>query len=292
MANRRLPFVLLLLALTAAPHAAEAFRKPSASEPIITDAGVAEVRRAIDEERYIDAGRSLDEAMLAGVKDPRLLLLGGELNLARGRYADAMNGYKAAQGSPQTRALALQGEGLVLAATGRSDEALIVLRAAVSEAPQAWRAWNALGVAYDDLGAWADADAAYVRALAVAGTRGRPVVLNNRGYSRLLQHRLDEATADFVSSLQARPQFSEARANLRFVLALKGDYDRALAGASPREKAELLNNAGFAAGLRGDYVEAAGFLSQAMTARGDYYSRAAENLKFVKDMEAHQRAAR
>jgi Flp pilus assembly protein TadD len=292
MTGKRLLIAAAILTSVTLTQSAQAgiFGKPSASHAQVSDAGLARIRTAIDEQRYLDAGRMLDEALLAGATDTRLDLLGGDLNLARGRYADALTGFKAAEASPVTHAMALQGEGLALASLGRSEEAMTALRAAVAEAPDAWRAWNALGVAYDGHTSWPDSEAAYQRALATADAGGTAIVLNNRGYSRLLQHRLDEAVADFAASLQKKPQFREARTNLRFAMAMKGDYDRALAGASPDEKAALLNNVGFAAGLRGDYSQAEDMLGKAIAMRGEYYARAAANLKLVKDMEARDRA--
>lgn len=271
---------MTILASPAAAGLLGGHAKPSAA---VTEAGVAAIQRAIDEQRYVDAGQMLDEAILAGVTEPRLVLLGGELNLARGRYGQALDDFKTAQKTPALRAKAMEGEGLALAAQGRSDEALIALHAAVDETPGAWRAWNALAAEYDGRGAWSDAETAYKRALDASG--GAAIVYNNRGYSRILQRRPDEAIADLAQALQKKPGFDEAMTNLRLALALKGDYDRALAGSSKEDRAALLNNAGFVAGMRGDYARAQDLLAQAMRQRGEYYDRAAENLKLVKDLQ-------
>lgn len=246
----------------------------------VSEATVAQVQRAIDEQRLLDAGRLLDEQMLAGVKDPRLSLLGGDLNLARKRYDAALNSYKLAEAGPATHARSLQGQGLALSLLGRSNEAVAVLQRAVAADANAWRAWNALGAEYDARGRWADADAAYQHAFTASD--GAALVLNNRGYSRLLQRRRDEAVSDFVAALQKKPDLAEARTNLRLALAMGGDYERAIAGASSGDQAALLNNAGFAAGMRGDYAKAEELLGRAVTARGEYYARASENLKIVR----------
>ena len=81
MITRWASLALTVVLLAAGPSAA----KPSA-EVTLTAAGVAEIRRAIDEQRLLDAGRMIDQAMLGGVTDPRLSLLGGDLNLVRKRY--------------------------------------------------------------------------------------------------------------------------------------------------------------------------------------------------------------
>jgi Flp pilus assembly protein TadD len=249
---------------------------------------VAQIQQAIDEQRLLDAARMLDAALLAGGRDPRLALLSGDLSLARANYGSALASYRSAQDAPATRAAALQGQGIALALMGRSGEALSALQSAVAEFPAGWRAWNALGSEYDHRGRWAEAEEAYAHALTVSP--GDPLVLNNRGYSRLLQHKRTEAVADLVAALQKRPDFPEARTNLRLALAIGGDYDRAIAGGAPEDQATLLNNAGFAAGMRGDYAQAEDLLGRAIKAKSEYYARAAENLKIVRALAARQGA--
>jgi Flp pilus assembly protein TadD len=272
--------VLTAVLLAVVPAAA---KTPNAGG-VLTAAAAAEIRRAIDEQRLLDAGRMVDQAMLDGVKDPRLLLLGGDLNLARQRYNVALTSYRMAEDAPETRAQALQGQGLALAMLGRSTEALTMLQRAVSGDPNAWRAWSALGAAYDLRADWSKAEDAYAHAM--AGSGGAPQVLNNRGYSRLLQRRRDEAVADLVAALQKKPDLAEARTNLRLALAMGGDYERAITGASTDDRAALLNNAGFAAGMRGDYAKAEELLNQALKVKSEYYARASENLKIVQALAA------
>ncbi|KQW68090.1 hypothetical protein ASE17_06420 [Phenylobacterium sp. Root77] len=281
---RTLTITAFALALVATPAAAGIFgggEKPAAA---ISDVAVVEIQRALDEQRLLDAGRMLDRAQVAGVQDPRLLVLGGDLNLRRGRLNAALASYRAAEADPGVRTKALQGQGITLSLQGRSDEAFAVLQRAVEADPGAWRAWNALGREYDNRTQWSQAEAAYGQAMAASG--GDALVLNNRGYSRLLQHRRDEAVADFVAALAKRPSFTEARTNLRLALAMRGDYDRALAGGAPDDQAALLNNAGFAAGMRGDFVKAELLLGQALELKSEYYARASENLKVVRALAA------
>ena len=277
----------LWLALTFAAHDAEAgllSRAPRAAAPVVSEASLSDIRHAIDEQRLLDAARMLDQAVLNGVKDPRLAVLGGDLSLARGRYEPALSDYRAAEASPSTLAASLQGQGLALSLLGRSDEALAMLRRAVSQDPTAWRAWNALGAEYDNRAQWPLAEDAYEHAF--ASSNGAALVLNNRGYSRLLQHRRDEAVSDLAAALGKKPDFTEARTNLRLALAMGGDYDRAIAGGAPGDQAALLNNAGFAAGMRGDYGKAQDLLVRAVALKSEYYARASENLKIVRALAA------
>lgn len=280
---RRFACLAALAVFASAPGADAAMfkhtAKPAAASTT-TEAAVLEIQRALDEQRLLDAGRFLDEALLAGVKDPRLTLLGGDLSLARGQYNAALSTYREAQGLTPVHAKALQGEGIALSLLGRSAEAVTVLQKAVAEDPTAWRAWNALGSEYDTRAQWPEADAAYEHAMTASNGDAR--VLNNRGYSRLLQHRRGEATEDFVAALRMRPDLAEARTNLRLALAMDGDYDRAVAGGEPADQAAWLNNAGFAAGMRGDYAKAEDLLGRALALKSQYYGRATENLKIVR----------
>jgi Flp pilus assembly protein TadD len=253
--------------------------------PLVTDTQLAQIQRALDEERYLDAARMLEAFSIAGVRDPRLIILNGDLSLARGQYDDALSSFKEAETFGDYRAASYEGQGIAMAQLGRSNEAMAMLTKAVTANPAAWRAWNALGGEYDAKHDWTDAETAYDHAL--SDSDSAPVALNNRGFSRLMQSRLDDAVADFVAALGKKPDFSAARTNLRLAMAMKGEYDRATAGGAPDDQASLLNNAGFAAILRGDYAKAEDLLNQAMKAKGEYYGRASDNLTLARSLAAH-----
>jgi Flp pilus assembly protein TadD len=215
--------------------------------------------------------------------------MAGELGLLRGRYDASLQDFRAAERSPLTAAAALQGQGIALARMGHNDEAMAELQKAVAASPESWRAWNALGSEYDLRRDWPHASEAYAKA--ISGSNGSPLVLNNRGYSQLLQGHFTDAIADFVAALQKKPDLTEARTNLRLAMALNGDYARSIAGADPENRAALLNNAGFAAGIRGDYAKAEDLLEEALKARGEFYDRASQNLKVIHTLEATPKTA-
>ncbi|HVZ92359.1 MAG TPA: hypothetical protein VG843_11965 [Rhizomicrobium sp.] len=273
--------------IAASAGAACAAAEPPAQSAPAPDA-FANIQRALDEQRYVDAGRMLDASLMAGSHDGRLILLVGELSLARARYEDALSSFRRIDADPNLRARALQGEGIALSLLGRSDEALAALKEAVDLNPSQWRAWNALGGEYDRRRDWTNANHAYEQALAHSGKAA--IVLNNRGFSRMLQGQLDAASADFVSALQEKPDLASARTNLRLALAMKGDYARATSGGGQGARAALLNNAGVAAMLRGDYAKAQTFFDQAMKAKDEYYARAAANLELAHSLMADNRA--
>ena len=276
---------LCVLVFATAPAMAGWFdsaQKPAAAA--IVDPVIDQIQRALDDQRYLDAARMLDERLAADSDDPRLVLLSGELNLARSHYTEALASFKRIEAVPSVRARALEDEGFALSSTSRSDEAVTALQAAVALNPATWRAWNALGAEFDRRHDWEKADAAYDHAMTNSG--GAALVLNNRGFSRLSQNRLDDAVTDFVAALQKKPDLTSARNNLRLAIAMKGDYGRAVAGGGDNDRAAILNNAGFAAMLRGDYSQAKDLLGQAIKAKGEYYAVAAANLKTAQNLEA------
>ena len=272
----------LVLALLIAPAALAAPATPPSAAS--TDAGVAMIRDAISEMRFIDAERLLDEAAVAGVKDDRLTVLAGELELNRHQLKPALAAFdeveaRAKAVAPATLNQARADRGVTLSLLGRSDDAIQALSAAAAADPSLWRAWNALGAEYDARREWDKAEAAYAHAM--DASHGAAMVLNNRGYSRLMQRRYDDSAADLVAALNKRPDFPEARANLRIVLAMKGDFAHATQGGGDQDQATLLNNAGFAAAMQGDYPRAEELLNRAMKLRSTYFERAGENLKVV-----------
>lgn len=279
---RTIALCLTILLASGVPGAADAaiFKREAKAQVPLSPAAVADIQRAIDEQRLLDAGRYINQAFLAGIKDPRLNLLDGNLNLAQGHFQAALDAFTVAENAQETRSAALEGKGIALSLTGNADKALLVLQAAVAANPAAWRAWNALGSLYDGRGQWTEANAAYEQA--VAASDRAAIVLNNRGYSRLLQHQRDPAAADFVAALRKKPDLAEARTNLRLALAMGGDYDRAIAGGTASEQAALLNNAGFAAAMRGDYANAEQLLNKALALKSEYYTVASDNLKIVR----------
>jgi Flp pilus assembly protein TadD len=278
---------LALIAASPAPAEAKWFGSKAKVEGKVSQQYLHEIKRALDEQRLVDAGKLLDQAFLAGDKAPQLAVYSGQLSLARGEYEAALAAFKRAEGDA-VQGDALEGQGLALALLERSDDALVVLQKAVAAKPTAWRAWNALGSEYDARRRWPDANAAYERAITESGAA--PLVLNNRGFSRLLQGKHDAAVNDFVEALAKKPDLPAARTNLRLAIAMRGEYDRAVAGAPQDSEAANLNNAGFAAMMRGDYAAAESLFDRAMQAKGEFYGRAAANLELARALKTQTQA--
>jgi Flp pilus assembly protein TadD len=271
----------LLLCASLVPAQAGLFDSDP-KKPVVSNETVAQIQAAFDDQRYLDASKALDQALLAAGSDPRLTYWAGKLSLVHGRYQDALTNFSRIKIEPALRAQALEGEGIALMQLGRLDEALFSLQAAVMANPRAWQAWNALGSEYDRRHDWANAENAYARALSASGDAA--IVLNNRGYSRLSQKKADLAILDFVAALQKKPDLAPARNNLRLAMSMQGEYDRAIKGAAATDQAAVLNNAGFAAMLRGDYAKATELLTQAMKAKKGYYGLAAANLEMTQNL--------
>ncbi len=254
------------------------------SEPPVNDDTIAQIQRALDDERYVDAGNMLDEELITNGDNPKVANVAGQLALARGRYNEALAYFKKADSDPALSGRALEGEGIALSLLGKSDEAVTALQAAVAKDATAWHAWNALGAEFDRRHDWQKAEAAYDQA--AASSNSAAIVLNNRGFSRLCQKRLDAAVADFVEALRKKPDLTATRNNLRLAIAMQGEYQRAMEGADATDRAAVLNNVGFAAMLRGDYTEAENLFGEAMKVKGAYYALAASNLEIAKDLES------
>jgi Flp pilus assembly protein TadD len=252
----------------------------------VSSGTILQIKNAFEDERYLDASKILNEALLTSGDDSRLTYWAGELSLAGGRNQDALDNFARIKTDTRVRGVALEGEGIALAKLGRSDEAIASLQAAVTENPAAWRAWNVLGSEFDRRHDWSSAESAYSHA--IASSAGAAIVLNNRGYSRLSQKKPELAMQDFVAALQKKPDLASARNNLRLAMSMQGEYDRAIKGATPNDQAAVLNNAGFAAMLRGDYAKAQEFLTQAMKIKGGYYSIAAANLELTQNLAKGQ----
>jgi Flp pilus assembly protein TadD len=251
-------------------------------KPVVSSETIGQIQAAFDDQRYLDASKTLDQALLVAGSDPRLTYWAGKLSLVHGRYQDALTNFSRIKSEPNLRAQALEGEGIALMQLGRLDEALFSLQAAVMANPRAWQAWNALGSEYDRRHDWANAEKAYAQALSASGDAA--IVLNNRGFSRLSQKKPELAIPDFVAALQKKPDLAPARNNLRLAMSMQGEYDRAIKGAAATDQAAVLNNAGFAAMLRGDYAKAKDLLTQAMKAKNGYYGLAAANLEMTQNL--------
>ena len=256
-----------------------------AALPIIEPAApgtLALAERALSESRHQDAGRLIERVLLAEPENWEARLLLAELHLASGDPRRAGPIFESLIDQADADGRALQGYGIALTLLGNLDGGMESLQRAVAQDSGLWRAWNALGYHHDSNRDWVAAADSYGKAL--EGNPDSVLIYNNRGFSMLLQKRLKEAVADFNRALRLDPEFEIARENLRLALAWQGKYVHAMAGASNRDMARILNNIGFIAVMRGDYGNAEAYLLRAMEADPRYNETAARNLTYLKQV--------
>ena len=177
-------------------------------------------------------------------------------------------------------ALVNQGLGLTLLAQNKTQEAEIQLNEAVAKNPKLWRSWNGLGVIYDMSKSWGIAEKAFKAGIAVA--EHNTTLNNNLGLSYLRQKKLQQAIIAF-ENVQALPGGKElSDLNFRTALALNGEMNRAVGGATDNEKAKLFNNLGVIHLEEGKPYEAIQYLKKAIAASPSYYPHAEKNLEIAK----------
>lgn len=276
MRRRNIPLrvapALLVLALASAFSAA-----PASAAAVDLNA----LEAALENGRLVQARTMIEQAARTQPHSPRLRLLQAEYHLAAGQLEQAVAIFQPLL-TGEHGARAGQGLGLALLRQHEAAAAVEALATAVRQNPALWRAWNALGVAHDQLGQWGEAEAAYAQAL--AAQPDAPQVHSNRGYSRLLQNRADQAVADLELAAALLPENETVRTNLHLALALAGRYEAALAAPGailPGAQAQVLNNVGYAALLRGDHDTARALFSRALAASDVHYAMAAGNLALV-----------
>lgn len=291
-ARGRLAVVSVLCAIVLAGCATTSGEPAPNAEVAIGDDLRARAATALETRRAAQA-KQLYGTILTQAPDDADALRGlGEAEVLLGEYEAALEHSRKAAGLAGDRsdieARARHNAGVALLLTNRPQEAEQELEAAVALDPHSWRAWNALGRARDAGRAWEEARAAYERALALAPEEA--AVLNNFGLSKLSAGDPDGAAALFARALEASPDLATAETNLRLALALGGRYEEALAGVDATELPDALNNAGYAALLRGDYPQARSLFLRAIDASPTFYEPAWSNLRFLSSVEARQSA--
>ncbi|WP_340317140.1 tetratricopeptide repeat protein [Rhizorhabdus argentea] len=237
------------------------------------------IESAVDAGRLTQARLMLARANLASLSGPRVDMVMGRYYLARGEDALALDRFNRLLAlGPSSRAAT--GAGIVALRLHQFGRARGYFTAAVEQDPASWQAWNGLGIVADANRAWSDAEDAYRHALAL-----RPAdaaILNNKGYSLLLQRRFGDAAATLRQASLLEPNNGQIQTNYEIAMALGGDYPGAVGIAGDdNDAARRLNNAGYAAWLKGDLPAARALLARAIEANASYYRLAAANLETV-----------
>lgn len=241
------------------------------------------VEKALDEGRLRDAQVLLERYVFTFPDDPRGKLAAGELRLALGDTGGAMQLFRTLVEEPTVAAKARQGFGITLILVGDMEVASKELSAAVEEDPTLWRAWNAMGAYHDAQDDWVKAEDAYRRALAVRPNEA--MILNNLGFSLLMQDKVEEALGPLQQAMRLAPDSPQIKTNVRLAYARKGEYRRAVSGSgNDSELARALNNVGYVALLKGDYAQAEAYFLRAMEADPTFNEVAWRNLNYLKNL--------
>ena len=142
----------------------------------------------------------------------------------RGTAPDGLSADEAPRGDVPPAAPAVRRAERLLA-EGRAEEALSVLQARLSEAPEDARAWFERGYAEEDLGRPEEALAAYQRA--VQHAPGFAQAWTNLGRLLMEQGRLAEAVEALGRAVDLDPSLAEAWANLGLAREQAGDLQGA-----------------------------------------------------------------
>ena len=237
-------------------------------------------------EQALAAGR-LDQARImignsvrAGLSGDRLDRLLADLAFETKDCITAVPRYEALLTKHPRMAPFAERAGICAIRNGDWSRAAALLVSATQLPNASWRAWNARGVAADNLRDWESADASYAQAARLAPDR--PELANNVGWSLLLRGRWNEAVTQFERAAGLDPNSPKIANNLELArAAVSEDLPLRKDGESDSDWAARLNDAGMVAHVRGDRKKAIAALAQAIEARSHWYDRAANNLALI-----------
>jgi Flp pilus assembly protein TadD len=245
---------------------------------------VTELNSAIDKGQFADAQMIIRRLQSLDAAKSQIDLANAEIELSQGRYNTAAAIFRKLLSATDLSARAHQGLGLVLLLVRKPEEARGHLENATKLDANLWRAWNGLGYYFDLQRNWKRAEECYLKALDISKYSAK--VVNNIGFSRLMQARYDDAVSDFRKALQLDSNLGVAKTNLRIALAWQGKYEEALSTVRPNELPRALNNVGYIAMLKGEYVLAEAYFTRAMELNPAYDARAATNLRRLNSLKS------
>lgn len=243
-------------------------------------APVAEIDNAIDAGRFDQARLMIANSIQAGSPGTTFEPALAKLAYRSGARAEALARFEALLAAKPDDAALSEQVGLAALALGQDDKALAALARATASPVATWRAWNALGVLADRGQDFAEARTAYAKAQALAPNR--PEILNNLGWSYFLEGRPSEALPYLERAVAVEPRGKLYAANAEVVrAAIAADLPPRRVGESADDYAARLNDAGVVALSQKQKRKAIAAFSQAIAVHGNYYARAANNLKLA-----------
>ena len=240
------------------------------------------IAQALDHGRLLQAREmiAIERRKANATETVQLDHLDARLALAEGRNADAFFAFSRLADASPNDCVAREGAGLAGLHLGSLNGARKLLKEAIAICPDQWRSWNALGVLADRNGDWVTSATSYARALKLVPAE--PIVLNNLGYSLILQHRFDDAEQVLRNAIRIAPNHERLANNLDIALIAGGKpLDPDIVKDIPARRAERFNNAGYISFLSGRTPEAKSYLEDAVAIGPAYFGRAARNLEIV-----------
>jgi Flp pilus assembly protein TadD len=289
----RLALVTLLAAVLAgcagaptvpeAGYSAEELRNSDNDVLFATEFPVASKAEALLRADAARKAGEIDKALFFYVKalrfdpeDTDLLMAIGLLHQMQGNNVYAVRAYTLALRTDPDYVNALEARGLLLLANEENERATEDLRRAVELDPTAWQAQNGLGVLADRRGDRVTAIMYYDRALELKPDSG--AVLNNRGYSKLLDGHYVSAEIDLIRAARDLGH-EQAWVNLGTLYSRLRRYDLAVDALREALPApEAFNKVAEASMENGDYTTATKLLEEAIRISPTYFPAAEANL--------------
>lgn len=285
MTKAVLPLIALITTLlTGCATIAQSNSAKDAATPAVSAEQRSEGLRLVETHHFGEAQAILKPLSEVNPNDAEMRFALGECALGLGKLDDAEPIFASLANDASLRPKALQGLGITLVRRGDALGATPALEQATAADSSLWRAWNALGQAYDFQHMWDASRHAYDAALRSAPDTG--IIQNNIGMSLLAQERYDEALKAFDRARLANPKLDVTETNRQLALALQQRYPEATFATQPEEKARLLNNAGYVALMKGDYDHAEQLFVQAAETSPTYYAPARDNLQVLQQLRA------
>lgn len=213
--------------------------------------------------------------------DPLLIeRIRAKLAFSEARYGDARAAFEKILVTEPADCDALEGAGIAAARAHEDKRAQARLQQARGQCTLSWRAWNTLGVLADHAGQWMAAGDAYARARALAPRE--PAVLNNMGYSLILQGRYADALVLLRQARGFAPADQKSVNNFDVATVAAG-RSLNMSGDNDGDRARRLNNAGYAAMLEGRPDEAREYLKESQRVDPNFSERTANNLRMAEN---------
>ena len=239
---------------------------------------LSDIEQAIRVGRLEQAQLMVGRAMAAGVKGAQVDLILADLAFAQGKNDEALIRYQQLLAIAPDDVMLAERAGIAALRLGNVAVGAGLIERATKLPSASWHAWNARGVVADMQHDWPQADKAYAKAAELAPDEAE--VINNQGWSQLLRGNWPKAVGLFEKAAARDPKSSRIANNLELArAALASDLPKRRPGEDDRAWAARLNDAGVAALLLGDKQRAVAAFAQALEASGNWYDRAANNLK-------------